>query len=189
MDEQKKTAVQTPAKIRKKSLGEEFRETFLKSDVKDVRSYVKREIIVPTIIRGFYDAVTGGLAMLLGLDVKKGEKSVPAARVSYRRYYDERNSGSSAPVRAQTSYSVMNVHYSSKEDAENVLRLMREVIDDSRAVSVANYLDFSGLSGMIRFTDSDWGWTNLNGVTTVRVDDEEAPWKLDLPQAKSLKGF
>ena len=51
-------------KVRKKSLGKKFAETFLVGDVRTVRTYVEKEVIIPAIKKTISDIIKNGVDMM-----------------------------------------------------------------------------------------------------------------------------
>lgn len=152
-------------KVRKKSLGKKFSETFLASDVQSVRSYVEKEVIIPAIKRTIVDIVKNGVDMIFfgHADRSDDKKYGKIDYVSYSGYYGKTQSNrrEAEPVK-KTRYEYDEIIYKYKEDADAVLSDMVDLTIDYGHASVADLLQLSGKTS--RSTDNNYGWTRLSGV-------------------------
>lgn len=154
-------------KIRKKSTLTKMANAFLPGDVDDVKRYVLRDVLIPTIRRTISDVVD----MLLGVNTTPRSSSPAGTRVSYRSYYDARNDRreSTALRTRSTPYSYDDVVFDRYDDAAEVLLRMRELVSRFDAVSVADLFDMTGHAG--NYTDNKYGWTDLSDARIERVSD------------------
>lgn len=154
-------------KIRKKSTLTKMANAFLPGDVDDVKRYVLRDVLIPTIRRTISDVVD----MLLGVNTTPRSSSPAGTRVSYRSYYDARNDRreSTALHPRSTPYSYDDVVFDRYDDAAEVLLRMRELVSRFDAVSVADLFDMTGHAG--NYTDNKYGWTDLSDARIERVSD------------------
>ena len=154
-------------KIRKKSTLAKMANAFLPGDVDDVKRYVLRDVLIPTIKRTISDVVD----MLLGVNTTPRSSSPAGTRVSYRSYYDARNDRreSTALRPRSTPYSYDDVVFDRYDDAAEVLLRMRELVSRFDAVSVADLFDMTGHAG--NYTDNKYGWTDLSDARIERVSD------------------
>lgn len=154
-------------KLRKKSTLTKMANAFLPGDVDDVKRYVLRDVLIPTIRRTISDVVD----MLLGVNTTPRSSSPAGTRVSYRSYYDARNDRreSTALRTRSTPYSYDDVVFDRYDDAAEVLLRMRELVKQFDAVSVADLFDMTGHAGT--YTDNKYGWTDLSDARIERVSD------------------
>lgn len=154
-------------KLRKKSTLTKMANAFLPGDVDDVKRYVLRDVLIPTIKRTISDVVD----MLLGVNTTPRSSSPAGTRVSYRSYYDARNDRreSTALRTRSTPYSYDDVVFDRYDDAAEVLLRMRELVSRFDAVSVADLFDMTGHAG--NYTDNKYGWTDLSDARIERVSD------------------
>lgn len=154
-------------KIRKKSMLTKMANAFLPGDVDDVKRYVLRDVLIPTIRRTISDVVD----MLLGVNTTPRSSSPAGTRVSYRSYYDARNDRreSTALRPRSTPYSYDDVVLDRYDDAAEVLLRMRELVSRFDAVSVADLFEMTGHAG--NYTDNKYGWTDLSDARIERVSD------------------
>ena len=181
MDERKKQEVVAVAKEKKKSFADQLKETFIQEDIKEVGKHVTDNVIVPAIKKGFYETITGGLGMLLGIDSKKSSDTVRASQVSYRAFYDKKND--ERPLRARTTYSVRDMVFDDKDSAIKVLDSMNDLIYSRKSVCVADFLEMCGHEQDVVYTDYKWGWTDLRGVNVYGSSDG---FRINLPKLEPL---
>jgi hypothetical protein len=86
-----------------------------------------------------------------------------------RGYFDY--SRQSEPTRHHKSENVSNVvrviEFDSANDANDVLSYMIDSIDQYGLVTVADFYELSDVAS--KFTDHQFGWTNLDGVRVVPI--------------------
>lgn len=158
-----------------------FTDVFISEDVKNVKSYIFLDVLVPTIKKAIVDIVTDGVNMIFfgGTGSRKGRN--PGDYVSYRNYSDRGDRHNDSPkIRTRLSYE--DIILETRGEAERVLDQMQEVIETYGMVSVADLYDSVGLTG--DYTDNKYGWTNIRNAEAIRVRDGYA---LRLPKALPLK--
>ena len=145
------------AKSKKKGGIQKFTGMFVPEDVDDVKAF-------------------------LGVNGSSRGKSSASSRVSYRKYYDDRerrDSGSSNHTRSGYEYD--DIIIENRGEAEDVLSRMDELIDQYGLVSVADLYDLVGING--NYTDNKYGWFNIRTASVVRVRDG---YMIKLPKAVPL---
>lgn len=164
-----------PVKMKKKGgLGKLFG-TFISDDVQDIKSYLFKDVVIPTIKKTISDTVD----MILYGSSSKSRST--ASRISYRSFYDEPRTRDRDPRPAQ-GYSYDDIVLGSRGEAEEVLMRLNELIDTYQIASVADLYDLVGVVG--NYTDNRYGWTNLATADVKRVRDG---WMLVLPRALPIK--
>lgn len=170
------------AKTKKKSEVRKFADIFISEDVKNVKSFIFMDVLVPAIKKAVYDIFTDGIDMVLYGST--GHKKSRASRVRYDNIYnDGRNDRSREPYRPRSVYDYDEVSIPTRGEAERVLDRMTESVEVYGVVSVADLYDLVGVTS--NFTDNKYGWTkhNFRGVDIRRVHDGYA---LNLPAAIPL---
>lgn len=174
--------------VRKKSESTKFAEKIIsKDDIRGMKEYLVDDIVIPTIKDTIWDAFTNVLDMLLfgGTGKARGSRRKIADKISYRDYYDDRRNDRrryGSPSRSRNDlYSIDDIIFSSRGEAEKVLAKMDEVIDVYKIVSVADLYDFIGET--CEYTANNYGWTNIRNVEPIRVRDG---YKLNLPNPKPI---
>lgn len=176
---------------RKKSLGRKIADTFTGEDAKLAGNHVVFDVILPQFKGLVVDAGTQMLERLI-----LGESS------GYRR---SSTSAASSPTRArQTSYSsyhrggadvqrdepelrvneIREFVVNTRGEAQEVLDGLFGLLEKYQTVSISDYYDLVGYSSKSRFTDSQWGWFNLNTAGVSRVREG---FRIELPRAVSIK--
>jgi hypothetical protein len=175
---------------RKPGLGSKIRDTFMGVSAREVGQHVVMDVIVPQIKGMVVDA---GIQMLertiLGEARSRSSSSSSSSAgrsrgsnyVAYNRYSGG-SMGSESEAINFRSNEVREVIVETRGDAQNVLDELFRHIDRYNAVSVAYYYELVGITG--KFTDHQWGWTNLNasGVSHVREG-----YRIELPKPISIK--
>ena len=180
-DKKIEKVVKGTAKVKKKNELHKVADIFISEDVKNVKSYVLMDVLVPAIKKAISDIVTNGIDMILyGGTGKRGSSG--AGKISYRDYYGRKDEPRHSDSRTRTGYSYDDVVLDSRGEAEDVLARMDELIETYGEVSVADLYDLVGITG--NYTDNKYGWTNIRNAEPVRVRDG---YMLKLPKAAPLK--
>lgn len=164
-------------KSKKKNGLQKITNVFVPEDVDDVKSYIFEDIVVPAVKDIILDAVRA----FLGVNGTSRGRSSTSSKISYRKYYDDRDRRDSAPTRTRTWYDYDDIILETRGEAEDVLERMEELIDMYQLVSVADFYDLVGVSG--NYTDNKYGWTNVRNASVVRVRDG---YMIKLPKALPL---
>ena len=167
------------AKTKKKSEMSKIKDIFISEDTSNVKSYLLMDILIPAIKKAVLDIVTTGADMILYGDEGGNRRRAPSERVSYRRYYEQRDDRSIDRVRTRTGYSYDDIIVDNRGEAEEVLSRMDELIDQYGVVSVGDLYDLVGLTGT--YTDQKYGWTNIRTAKPGRLRD--GGYVLKLPKA------
>ena len=140
---------------------------FVPEDVDDVKSYIFEDIVVPAVKDIILDAVRAFLGVSGN---SRGGRSSTSSKISYRKYYDDRDRRDSGNVsRTRTGYDYDDIILESRGEAEDVLERMDELIATYQVVSVADFYDLVGVSG--NYTDNKYGWTDIRNASVIRVRD------------------
>lgn len=156
------------AKIKKKSELHKFTDIFISEDIANVKSYIFMDVLVPAIKKAVSDIITDGVDMIL-YGEKGSRRTSKAGKISYRDYYDRRDSDrySRNEIRTRSGYGYDDVIVDTRGEAEDVLARMDELMDEYQVVSVADLYDLVGAS--CNYTDNNYGWTNIRNAEIVRV--------------------
>jgi hypothetical protein len=157
-----------------------FKDVFISDDVKNVKSYILFDVLIPAVKNAIVDIVTDGVHMIFfgGSAPRRGGSSIVSkgTKVSYSSMYDRRGEAS-RPATARYSYDDITID--NRGEAEQVLRQMCDLIDTYGVVTVADLYDLVGVTG--DYTDNKYGWTNLGNARIVRTRD--GGYLIDLPKA------
>ena len=182
IEERKKVdkVVNGSVKLKKKSGFAKFAGNFISEDVPDVKTYLIKDVAIPT----FKKVITEIVDMILyGRSTKSNR---PGSKVSYTSYYNDRDRDrdrirDAAPTRSVFNYD--DIILESRGEAENVLSQMQDLIDTYQMVSVGDLYDLVGIT-TDNYTVHKYGWMN---ISTAKVSRVREGYVLDLPKALPLK--
>lgn len=174
---------------KKKSLGKQFRETFVAGDVKSAVRYGVFEVLLPAARDMIVEVTTQGIEKLIFGDSRRGRGSTPPAAgptgyVSYNRYaMGNRQSGPQRTMsrRARSQHDFDEVILDSRVEAEEVIDKLYEVVSRYGSATVMDLYELVGLPSS--HTDNKWGWTSLRGAGVSRA---HGGYLLDLPEPQPL---
>lgn len=170
----------------KKSLGRKFAETFLESDIKDVKSYLIKDVLIP----GAKNLVLDGLQMAFFHEVRRGRSSngyiYGGSGYDYSRQYrssSNRNKSRDRDNRYDTGGKVdyRNIVLRERVAAEDVVEELHKRIRTQGSASVADLLDLIELTG--DYVDNNWGWTDERDIGIRRVS---SGFLIDVAEAQYL---
>ena len=165
-----KKVVKAPVKVKKKGVLSTAVDQFVQEDLTNIKTYIVADVIIPTIKNTIWDAFTNSLDMILyggnGRDKKNGPGSSRTSYVSYNKYSNPRDTRRTNDEPRRSRYDFSNIEFTSKVDAEEVLRQMDAIMDEYRLVTVSDFYDLVGESG--EYTDAKYGWTNIRNARVVR---------------------
>lgn len=180
-DERKKVekVVSSSVKTKKKSGVGRFASLFISDDVKDVKEYALKDVLVPTIKKVIVDLVSDGINIIVnGKGATRGRDS----RVGYRSYSsysrDDRRPVSSVSSR----FDYDDLVFTSRGDAEVVCDLLDEMIERYGFATVADFYDAAGKSAP--YTAQKYGWTSIRNADIIRLRDGD--YIIKLPKAMPL---
>lgn len=181
--EKKKVEKVVKGRVRTKKKSElgKLADVFISEDARNVKSYVLMDVLVPAIKKAVYDIVTDGVDMVLFGGKGTHKKRSSADRVSYNRYYNDRDSRRDDHAAVRTRYSFDDIILDSRGEAEDVLDRMFEMLDMYGVVSVADLNDLVGITG--QYTDNKYGWTSLRNADVVHGRDG---YMLKLPRVMPI---
>ena len=157
-----------------------FMRELIAPDVENMRDYVRRDVLIPTIKKTAWDLMD----MLIYPEgsARKRDKSM-ASKTSYTNYYDTQRRGRDdepPPRRTRTGWDYED-EVLTRGAAEAVLMRMEEILDRYEIVRVADVNDLIGIDG--KYTDNNYGWTDISTAKVERVRDG---YVLKLPRAMPL---
>lgn len=185
-DRPKLKPVTTSATIKKRTLGERFRDVFLNMDAKGTASFIVTGVMIPAARDMAYDALKEAGFRLLYPDAARAGKPAPGSRgtgpgpkTNYQSASSGRGAGSMplsqrrSEVREQT---VPQYIYGNQAEPERILDTLKELIDRREYATVADLRELSGYEST--YVDVSWGWVNLVGSQIIKMREG---WTLDLP--------
>lgn len=166
-----------------KSLGRKITETFISGDIKDVRSYIIEDVIVPGIKDFISELITNGTDMLLYGSTRKSRKSKDG-RTNYNSIYDGNRKEERKKKDAvnRDIYDYNEIAFDDRAKATLVLDKLEDLLDEYKMVSVADMKEASGFQS--DYTDNNWGWMDLSGAKIIR---DRGEYILKMPKVIDLK--
>lgn len=170
----------------KESLGKKMIKAFFADDIQDIKSYLLWDKIVP----GVKNLILDGLEKMFFKEVRRrrdGRSGYDYSNSSYRYYYDgksnDRNSGTSRPKETQDKVDCRNVVLTYREDAENLIRRMKQLIREDGEITVAQMFDL--IESPSDYIDNNWGWTDERDIGMRRISNG---YLIDVREPKYLGG-
>ena len=169
----------------KKSLGRKFTDALIGSDISDVGQFLLWDCFVPALKYAIIDSVLiifgEGPARRNGGYVNNYNKT----NVNYGGYSslnNQRNQNNNNRTR-NFRHSTDEIAFDYREDAEEVLDILVDMVSEFGHVTVAQVFDQAGIT-VDDFTMNDWGWTDLSSV---KIKKYYGYWIMDFPKPISLK--
>lgn len=167
-----KKVVSGTVKIKKKKGVSKFKEAFIADSAKDVGSHAFLDVLVPAMKKAFSDIVKDGIDMILYGETRGRRSGTSASYVSYRSYSDrDRDRRDDRKYSSSAAFNLDDIILDSRQDADDVLSAMDDMIDTYDSVSVADLYDLIGIDVTGRYTYNDYGWTSLRNAEVVPVRD------------------
>lgn len=172
-------------KVRKKSEVKKIANSIISEECKSIKEYAIYEVLVPVVKETISQLVKGSIDMLFWGEVRnttsRSRSGTNASRVSYRDYYDDRRDRDRDSRRRDPVYSYDDITFEYKEDAEEVLNRMDEIVEQYGAVSVSDLFELAGRTGN-GYTDNNYGWTSLRSASVERLGPNEYIIRLTRPK-------
>lgn len=177
-----------------RTLGTRFKDIFLGGDARSAVRYVTADVLLPALRNMVWDMISEGTRRVIFPDSLPPQRGRPQyeSRVQYNRYSSNPIDRHYVPPGARlpdqnprwrqtNKQRIGDVVMSSREEAENVIVQMIEIIDQYEIASVADYYATLGLESTP--IDNKWGWTYLNNVQVRQV---RQGYVIDLPPVEEL---
>jgi len=155
--------------VKKESEFMKMKRQFFTEDARSVKGHLIQNVIIPGIQRLISDAVKSGIDWFIyGV---RGSSPSGARNVSYSNYYDRTKPPSipNSNYNKPNAYSINDVTFTDRGEAEGVLMQMRDVIVKYGMASIADFYDM--IYQKHTFTDNKYGWRDLKDADIFRVRD------------------
>lgn len=174
---------------RKKSLGKQFKETFIGGDAKSAVHYVIFGVLLPAAKDALVEAGSQGIEKLIfGESRKSRGMRTPAAGplgyINYNRVMSDRMQSPNRNMskRGRSRHDFDEIVLDSRSEAEEVIDRLHDIVSQWESASVADLYELVGLSST--HIDHKWGWTDMRGATVSRLRNQG--YLLDLPEPEPL---
>lgn len=174
-----------------KGIGWKFRHIFLAGTAKQAGRYVVAEVIFPTLRNLAWEVVSkGSEKVIFGESTNRRSAQEVRSRIQYnnplaRRPLNPMIQPARLPdqyrSRATSRRDANDIVIPSREDAEQVVERLLDVLDKYDVVSLADLYDLLGLE--TSHVDQKWGWTYLNNVEIRQVREG---YLIELPALEEI---
>lgn len=166
------------AKTRKRGKAHRFADVFLAEDIKDVKSYIWLDVIVPAIKDGIVDTIQKATEMFFYGKTRSSSRS----RTSYTSYSSYSKPNGARALQARPVVNFDDIILETREDAENVRDILEDLLERYGKVTVGDVYDAAGITGN-GYTDRYHGWTDLSEMRVTRVREG---YLLEMPRVREL---
>lgn len=173
-------------RLKKDSTAKKVAKSMIKVDGHQIKDFVFGEVLIPTIKDAVYKIVTNGLSMVLfdRVDGSRGSRSgLSGTRISYSGYYrgdnPPRESRSDRYSRRESFVPDGQIVYTTRQEAEDIIDGMADIIDQYGQVSIADMYDLSDVSAPPH-TYNRYGWRTVRDFYTRHTADG---WVIVTPRA------
>jgi len=192
-------------RVRKENFIQRTTKAIFGADPDGVVSYILWDVLIPAAKETMQDMVTQGIEMFLfpnsGGRSRRGRGSRSRGKtgvVSYGNMYRNESythrrppwekpssgySSSRTPRSSRHRSRLDAVVFETGDEAHQVLSIMREILEQYGAVTVADFYDIAGLENHAQATDNAWGWENLENSSVSRTRDG---FEIHLPKSYQL---
>lgn len=180
----------------KKPVSKKIVETFIEDDVKDVKNYFLKDVLIPGLKNGCLELLETMFFGETGRRRGSRYRDRYEPRSGYSSYYrrgdskddrrdrdrDRRGRRENDRYEARNDrLDYRNIILRNRADANEIVEKMCERIDEFDACSVADFFDMLDLTST--YQDNNWGWTDDRDIRVRRVS---SGFLIDVPEAKYL---
>ena len=157
---------------------------FISDDVVNLKSYILYDVLIPAIKKSALDIIKNGSEMVINGKVSKPTTTI-GSRVSYNLVGSGTTATTSTSAPKPINSSFKEIIYPDREDAENVLQHMKDIIRAYGVVTVCQMFDLSNVP--CDFVWSKYGWNDLSLAKVERIQDgDDIEYRIRLPKALPL---
>lgn len=178
---------------RKPSLGKQFSRTFIGGDARTAVHYVITNVLLPAAREALVEAGSTAIEKIIYGDSRPKRGSSPMGgalgHIAYNRMNPQRHipgspAGPPAPLsrRSRARHDFGEIVISSRQEAEEVIDRMFDLISKYNEATVADLYELVGLENS--HVDHTWGWADLRGASVGRV--RGGGYLLELPDPEPL---
>ena len=160
--------------------------SMIKVDGHQIKDFVFGEVLIPTLKDAVYKIITNGLSMVLFDRVdgpRESRSGLTGTRISYSGYYrgdnPPRESRSDRYSRRESFVPDGQIVYTTRQEAEDIIDGMADIIDQYGQVSIADMYDLSDVSAPPH-TYNRYGWRTTRDFYTRHTADG---WVIVTPRA------
>lgn len=155
-----------------------------------VWEYIAKDVLMPAAKDMLSDAVAQGVDQMLFGETRSRRSASPKPSsgngyVSYNKY-SPTSRKREEPVRnisraARARHDFDEIILATRIEAEEVVDRLFDLVSRYESATVSDLYELVGIQG--KYTDDNWGWTDIRGATVRRV---RSGYMLDLPEPEYL---
>lgn len=165
--------------IKKKNEMRKFADVFFSEDIHNVKTYIMRDVIIPSIKKVISETVD----MFLYGDGRHRDSDIRGTKTSYGRFYEQRGDVDRRNDVASNGMGFEDVTVNTRGDAEKVMRSLAHIMKDYGMVRVADLYEVAGVTGA--WTANDFGWMSIDNFQLIRLRDGR--WWIKTPRPMPIK--
>lgn len=170
--------------IKKKSTFAKMRDMFIAEDADKVGNYILMDVLVPSIKRAIVDIIKSSADMIFGT---KGSQKSSGTTYTYGGTpyvsYSSQSKSKPEPINVSRSqYEVGDIIFENRNDAEEVLNQLSELINVYGQASVADLCEL--VNAPYEFVANKYGWKNIHDAVPIRV---ASGYSLRMPKSMPLE--
>ena len=151
---------------KKKGMLSKFVSTFIQEDIEDVKSFIFRDIIIPTGKQLLLDMVNGVLYPGGG-GPRKSSSATRVRYTDYNGYSRDRDKDRYDRREPKKLYEYDQLEFDYREDAEAVIMGMDDILRSYPFVKVSDMYELAEVS--CDYTAHNYGWTDISSARTERT--------------------
>ncbi|MBO7450440.1 MAG: hypothetical protein J6U54_08720 [Clostridiales bacterium] len=166
-----------------------FWETFLEDDIDDIWEYVKEDVLKPAFKNLIFDTFAGSLERALFGSSSRSRRGGRNEITNYsgRYKYGNNSSRRDDDSRSDSSGDYKDIVYEERGDAEEVLKILRQQIEDYGKASIGDLYDASGITPPDNYSKMErYGWDDLSRASVRLAHGHHGGYYLDLPREKCI---
>lgn len=170
----------TPAE---KSLGRQIFDEIFVNSAKDVGNYVLHDVLIPYFKDTVYNIIMGGLNAFF----YNGKKTIGRLGGANKSFSANATAdvGISTSVSDQRRFDFVNVAFPTKDDADDALEALQDILDEYPTVSVANFYSIAKVKND-NYMANDWGWRR-GALESATVGLTPNGYVITFPKVRPLK--
>lgn len=174
--------------VKKKSIGQKIKDTFIEADFRSVTRYIVSEVLIPAARNMIVDSATKGVERMMYGDrgygkprhysgASRGIYQSSPLRTDYRHPATRPPSQLSRSSRLDRNDFIL----ASREEATAVLESMHDIMEQYEVVSVADLNELVGFP--TSHIDQKWGWLYLGNISIRQIREG---FLIELPPAEPI---
>jgi hypothetical protein len=170
-------------------IGKKIKGIFFGGEFRSAKGYIIADVLLPAARNALYDSISEGTKRLIFGESadRRGRRPEMRSRVQYGSMYNRPYQSTMLPGQPPRNPVRMNYRESSdilitsREEANDVLERMVDIVDKYEVVSLADLLVMLGRP--VSAIDHKWGWTYLN---TAEVRQVRNGYMLEMPPMEEI---